>query len=504
MRIPLIGGAYATRSIIASAQKCINLYPELNRKDSLIPQTLYQRPGLRRLSDPLSPGPGRGLWESTDGNSAFAVIGSNVYSIAQNTYALTQIGTISLNRSNPVSMVDNGVTVVLVDGTVNGWIIDLGTNAFSQISDSTGTFQGGVKADVIDTFVVIGPSPPGLNNSFVSTTSNQIQFNGLFVGGKTDYPDPLQTLIVNRHEIILVGLKKSEFWYDAGNPQLPFAELPGAYIEHGTIAPYSVASSDISTFMLGRDLQGGQDVVFRIRGYQTTVISNPALSFAIRQMKKNGANLADAVSYTYEQDGHYFYVLNFESGDQTWVFDDSISEPYEAWTQRGWTDQNGVLHRDRVRCFASIFGKNVGLDWQYGTLYELDPTYYLDDVGGQPYNIQYTRTFQHLGKGIDEQGQLVDANGRQMQFRSFIADIESGNIDMGVAAASMTLRYSDNRGKTFNTGVLQTMGELGDYNQWPIWRALGLSRDRVFELSWSGNGESALNGCWIDAHVLHN
>lgn len=502
MHLPLIGGAYASRSIIASAQKCINLFPETNPKDSLSPQTLYQRPGLRRISTPPTAGFGRGLYESADGKSAFACVGQNVYFIGSD-YSFHLLGQVDENISRPVSMQDNGVTLAIVDGSHLGWTVDLASNAYAQISDDTGTFQGGRKVDYIDTFLVFGPSPLE-SNQWISTTSNQVQFNGLFVGGKTDYPDPMQTLYVNRHEILLFGLKKSEIWYDAGNAQFPFAELPGAYIEHGTIAPYSVASIDISVFWLGHDLQSGLDVVFRQRGYQCTVISNYALSFALRKMRTSGADLSDACAYTYEQDGHYFYVLNFTSGNQTWVFDDSVNDPMLAWTQRGWQPHMGPLARDRVQCFASIYGKNCGLDWENGTLYELDPEYYADDVLGVPYPISFTRTFQHIGTAYNEGGQLIQANGKQIEFNSFMADMECGTIDGGAVTPQITLRYSDDRGRTFTGAVLQSIGNLGEYLTWPTWRVLGRARDRVFELTWTGNGQTSLQGCWLEGKVLHN
>lgn len=56
MQISLLSGAYEARSIIASAQRCVNLYPQVNQTESFqgIPQlagaptlmTHYPTPGL--------------------------------------------------------------------------------------------------------------------------------------------------------------------------------------------------------------------------------------------------------------------------------------------------------------------------------------------------------------------------------------------------------------------------------------------------------------------------
>ena len=65
MRLPLIGGSYTTRSIIASAQRCINYYSEVNPKSSIVPLTHYQRPGLSPILN-VVPGPMRGLFRASD------------------------------------------------------------------------------------------------------------------------------------------------------------------------------------------------------------------------------------------------------------------------------------------------------------------------------------------------------------------------------------------------------------------------------------------------------
>ena len=176
-------------------------------------------------------------------------------------------------------MIDNGTQILLVDGSTNGWTIDLRDNALAFVVDPTGTFNGADRVDTLDTYILW--NMPG-TRGWGSTLSGEIAFDALYFAAKAAYPDPLQTIICNRREIILPGSLKSEIWYDAGNAQFPFAELPGAYVEHGIAAKWSIASSDISVFWLGLDLQG-QGVVFRQRGYETKAISNYALGYAVRK-----------------------------------------------------------------------------------------------------------------------------------------------------------------------------------------------------------------------------
>lgn len=499
-RLPLLGGSYSARSIIANCQRCINYFPESNPKDSPVPLTHYQRPGLVPLVSPPAPAICRGLYRASNGNG-YTVIGNTLYAVSSD-WNLTVLGNISTGLTTPVSMIDNGITLVLVDGSAQGWQVNLASNVFSVITDGTGTFLGADRVDYIDTFVIWNmPGTP----EFGSTLSNSITFDPLYFAGKTNYPDKLVTLLVNRHVILLLGELKSEIWYDAGNAQFPFAELPGAYIEHGIVAKYSVAATDISTFWLGQNL-AGQGMVFRQKGYTTTRVSNHAVEYAIRKMVQAGT-ITDAIGYIYQQDGHVFYVLQFPSGDQTWVFDDSLgADPLVAWHQRAWTDGDGVLHRERGNCCAFLYGKNIVGDWENGTIYELDPSAYTDIVNDLESPITCIRTFPHIGAGIGPQGLPVMADGKRMEFKSFAADIESGNANskIGLGPAQISLRWSDDRGKTFGNPVLLSNGGLGEYLTQPIGQNLGVARDRIFELSHSIPGPATLNGAWVDATVLNS
>lgn len=502
-RFSFIGGAYAARSGIAAATRSVNYYPEPNPKDSPSPMTLYQRPGLRQQIAAPEVAPCRMLYRPSNGIGGYTVIGTKLYYIGTD-WSLTELGSLSNGRTNPCSMIDNGTTGLVVDGSVStpvagGWTVDIATHgSFAQITDVTGTFTGADRVDTLDTFVLW--NIPG-TRGYGSTLSGSITFDALYTASKAAYPDFLQTLFVNRREILLLGNLKSEVWYDAGNANFPFAELPGAYIEHGCGAKYSVAANDISVFWLGMDLAGGQAFVFRQRGYDTKVISNPALSYAIEQMSASGT-IADAIGYCYSVQGHSFYVLTFPTGNQTWVFDDLVADPMEAWHQRAWTDANGVLHRDRSNCFAFINGTHCVGDWENGTIYALDPNYYYDQVAGVEGPIQCIRSFAHLMVGRDPvTKQAIPSNGLPIQHNAFWADLEAGTDITQDVSKNLSLRWSDDRGKTWSNAVLTSAGALGQYKTVPQWTGLGLAYDRIYELSHSIPAQVAVNGAWIRGQV---
>lgn len=493
-RFPLTGGAYQSRTVIANAQRCVNLYPEINPAHSPVPVTYYQVPGKRLLVPNPFPGNGgaRCLYLASNG-TGYYVAGNRVYVITLGN-TLDLLGTI--NTSTGIcSMADNGTYVWLVDGSDKGWTIKLSDNSFALFVDPTGTFTGATKVDYLDTYLLW--NFPG-TDKWGSTLSNTLTIDPTYIATKTTYPDPLQTIIVNKHEIHLLGTLKSEIWFDAGGALFPFAELPGAYFEHGTVAKYSCASSDIHVYFLSQDYQG-QGMVLRIRGYEMTKISNHALDYQIRKMYQNGGNISDAVGYCYQQDGHLFYVLNFPSADQTWVWDEATQE----WHQRAWVDNNGALHRDRVQCCAPINGLMLGGDWETGDLLVLDQTVYSDYVAGRYYPQQCIRGFPHLMQGMISLGlpgydKARAGDGKVIQVESFQLDLQCGT---GVPA-EVIVRWSNDRGLTFVNSRLLALGNPGQYAFRPLTRNLGQTWDFVFEIQYSIDGEAACQGAWVTSKVL--
>src|SRR3954467_8193002 len=153
-RLALTGGAYEARSLVASAQRSCNLYaeplPEAQGEPSRFAS--YPTPGLRRLSS-IGAGPIRGIRQATTGG-VYVVSGSEVYAVNTSSWAGTLLGTITSGLHTPVSMVDNGLDLVIVDGTANGWTVGLAGNTFAAISDPSGMFTGADRVDYLDTYLL--------------------------------------------------------------------------------------------------------------------------------------------------------------------------------------------------------------------------------------------------------------------------------------------------------------------------------------------------------------
>ena len=490
MKIPLSIGAYQARSIIADAQKCINLFIETNPPDSPYPFTHYPTPGTVLLTTCPVPGPVRAAYTASNG-SFYVVVGANVYTVST-AYVWTLLGTLTTNTGY-VSIKDNSLCCVIVDGSPNGWVINLNdpnyaTNYYGQIS--TTNFFGSSRVDYLDTFLLfnyIGTNQFYFTYSNATTTMflTGTAFDPTDIAGKNGGPDNLVAAAVMHREIWLIGVETSEIWFDSGSTSssgvsFQFQAMPGAFVEHGCSAVGSVAKYDLSLYWLGQDSYG-QSIVFRGSQYQVERISTHPIERDIASYSYT----ADALGFTYLQEGHVFYVLVFPTANVTWVYD--ILEKH--WHKRSWLDSNGGLNRWRANCYAVFNNQLIVGDYQNGNLYGLDLDIYVDNSGGAEQPITRIRSFPHV---VNDNKRLVH--------RNLIAAMEVGDLmDLNTDDQPMvSLRFSDDAGRSYGNAIEQTLGSPGQYQTSIQWNRLGLARDRVYELSWSAPMKTSLQGVYLD------
>lgn len=462
--IQLTGSTYLARSPTASVQRCLNLYTETvpAEQGEDVRVVDYPTPGLLLLATGV--GAWRCLYRAT-GGSLYGVSGSNVYAISA-TWALTVVGTIPPGTSL-CFMADNGLNVVLVDGSSFGWSILISTNAFLPIPDVG--FYGGTSVWYIDTFFVL--NKPG-TNIYYASDSLAITFDALNFASKSSYADPLSNLVVVSDQIWLIGTTTTEIHDDIGGAAFPFQKVQGVLIEHGTNAPYSVARTDGALFFLSSDL-AGRKVVLQGSGYSVERISDYGME---AQMQTYGTT-DDAEAYCVQYNGHEFYRITFPSAGKSWAFD----RAEKRWHELAYIDANGVESRHRSRVCATLGGQIVVGDFGGGNLYALDIDTYTDN--GQP--IKRTRTFPHMTN---------DQN--RVSYSQFIALMECGSI-LSEGDAEISLRWSDDGGRSWGNPMTQSFGTTGEYITSVQWQRMGMARNRVFELSWSSAAKTALLGASI-------
>lgn len=177
VKVALTGGAYQAHSVIASAQRSLNLFseplPTGNQYQGTLgqgeptPVAHYPTPGLRLLGT-IGTGPIRGIRQCTSGG-VYVVSGDTLYSVNTSVWTGTALGTLTAGLRTPVSMQDNGLDMIVVDGTPNGWDVTLANNTFTPI---------GVPQ-------VWAPVPPSATRAIAAGTGNYTAFWAQYDGSIT-------------------------------------------------------------------------------------------------------------------------------------------------------------------------------------------------------------------------------------------------------------------------------------------------------------------------------
>lgn len=477
-KVPLLNGAYDAQSVIASAQRCVNLYLEHNPGDSPFPTTHYLTPGLTLLGALAAANGGWRCLYPTSTGLLLGICGSNLCLISGTPSAVTvkvlaQLGT----QSGPASINDNGVTALACDGSPVGVWVNLATQVATTVVDEA--FYGSSRVDVVDGYFVL--NRPQTSQFYISLYQ-QAAFDATDFAAKNGYSDPLVASIVSRRNIWLFGTQTAEVWYNTGAADFTFARIDGIFVQHGCAAVGSLAQADGAVFFVSTDPQGNA-MVMRTAGFEAQKISTFALDFALQQYE----TIADAIGYTYQRAGHVFYVLSFPTADATWVYD-MASGQWHEWVS---IDGNGVEHRHQCAVMAFWQGVHIGGDWSNGNLYLLDPLSAMEN--GKP--IVRRRGFPHMIDG-----------GNRVIYRQFVADFEVGAAQSTYQTndTAVYLRWSDTKGKTWGNPIAGDLGPLGDYLRSMQFTRLGVARDRVFELFWSAPQITALNGGFVVADPVNN
>ena len=474
MKLPLRQGSYEARSPIANAQICINLYPEQNPPDAPFPMTHYPAPGLLVASDYTGTFSGsvRGIYADSAGH-IIVVIGTTVLNWQGPGAAPIVIGTLATDTGLPVSICDNGTTLVMVDGSSAGYtapLANLIAGSLTPIDDPA--FYGANRVDFIDTFLIF--NQPGTSN-FYTTTSNVVEpFDPTYFAAKEGWNDRLVSLAALRDNIWLFGATTTEIWFNAGGAAFPFARMPNSVLQQGCTAPYSVVIADNAVYWLSQD-RWGRNMCMRGEGYAAKRVS----TFAVEDQWSLYSTLADAVGMAFQLGGHETIGFYFPSGNAWWAYDAST----QLWHQRTYSDLSTPW---LPYCMAGWSAVPYVVDTANAV--------YVGDRSG-PRILQLARSaYTDAGAPIYRQRSWAhqQQDGQRIAYARFAAQMAGSALSPDI----IQLDWSDDAGQTFGTQVPQTINNQtnGQY----LWRRLGYGRDRVYRMTWNGAGEFALNGAYSD------
>lgn len=465
MRSPaFLGAAYISRAPTLANSEAINLYPEINEtREGKAIGGFYTTPGLTLLSN-AGAGPIRGSLLMA--GVLYVVSGSNLYSVDGNWNA-TLLGSVTFT-SSPVSMITNGAQLAIFDGA-QGFVYA----PPAPLTSIALPFSGPLSATYQDGFGLV--NQVGTRAWWQSNLLDLRTWGPLNFSTADAQPDNIIALKSLKRECWLIKEHDAEIWVNAGNPGFSFQRLEGVFLESGILAPYSLVkcgeapgASRLAWLSKNED---GAGVVVATNGYQLERISTHYIERRIQSF----TNASSAVAYSYQDEGHLFYVINFTADNETWAYDFTASAGLRqpCWHRRA-AFANGLWNRHWGNNHTFAYGRHVIGDFQSGNLYAYDLNQPLDN-GAQR---RWLRSWRALGEPQEN----------PTRFDRLRIDMQTG---LGVPVGSnpqCTLRWSDDGGAHYPVSRIGAVGQVGETARRVQFMRLGSTKrfaglDRLFELS---------------------
>lgn len=490
IRVPgFVGPSYTSESRIAAYDRTVNLIPEkIESGTGQAEYVLYLPPGYSTFCT-LPDTPVRGLY--TLNGTTWAVGGESLYQlplVAGDAPTLLTTGV-----SNP----DDGWVTIAGNGDAGHQLL-LASGSYKfcfDIPSNTLTAQTGLAQQV------------GFLNGYgiaLDTARSEVSVSALEdfsswdagdVAQRNDAADKWVAMLVHQsgRELYLFGNQTTVPYYldpNATANAFPFVPNPSVFITQGTSSPNSPAVLKGSPIWLGQGIGGG-NVVYWLNGYTPTRVSTHPVEDAFAVYSQ--AQVQAARGVVYEENGHAFYVLTFPPintygepvlAGATWVFDATTG----FWHERG--EWNGWDY-DALPIIGHVYANGMHLvgSPDSGVIYQQSKTLLTSTSGD---GIRWLRRAPHIASL--HQRMIVD------RFE-LLMEVGLGLPSGQGSDPQVTLQWSNNGGETWNPEQSVSAGAVGAFSTRAVWRQLGLSRDRVFQLTGSDPIPWRLIDAFVDVRV---
>lgn len=464
----LFGTGQQGKSPSITAQGRVNCYYEFTPDGDKTSVAIIGTPG-KSLFVNFGDTPVRGMHVPQNGDY-FYVVHRGTFWEVDNAGVKTNRGTINTTTGR-VSMEDNGTELQVVDGT-DGWIYNMSTNAFTEITDvdfpaspTTNCFDSG---RFLNSFANSG-------RFYGSDAYAGSSYNALNFATAESQADYLVRVFSVSGQVILFGTNTIEPWSNAGFPGFPYLRVAGSNSEFGLAARWSLVRFMGSVAFLARQ-RGGESTVAMLSGNGVQPISN----FELDHIINNYSDVADATALSYTVGGHPMLQMNFPTAGKSWLYDGST----QLWSEL----KSDGLARDRGEISCEYQNHILISDYSNGNIYKLDNTLYAEN--GDPIRMEITS--RHLYN-----------EGKRQRISSFQVD---GQMGTGLVSGQgsnpqLMLQVSVDGGITFGQEIWVSMGKIGEtlnrarFGR-PIFPLSG--RDIVFRLAITDPVKRVITGVFLN------
>lgn len=477
MRLPLLGGANAAISSNISPQECINFYWEPPPEGEAGEGAYLPVHGSTLFGTATNTGVIRAMAFDPGDSLLYVVSDDKLYSVTSGG-VFTERATLTNASGRCEIAINPPARELVVVNSNSGMHYDIVTTTATTITDTSFPDESPTVAYINGRFAVASPNTAGVWNW--SDLNDGLTYDALSTATAETFFSVISKIIVNRNDIWLFGEHQAEVWYNSGDPDFVFQRFE--LIETGCVAGATVQQFDNTVAWLRQDARGRLQAVWSSESYLPKAFSTPQLS----QEWNSYATVTDAFAWTYQIDGHEFYVITFPTGNASFAYDATTGR----WSQRSGAFSASEPIRDYGSCFvATTWAADPYLVGDYnstGKIWSLD-----DSVTTWEGNNMERRITGPLISG---------ANESRLRISEAQLDIEEGVINVADAGndRQVTLYWSKDGGHTYNTGVQLDIGEaaVDGYTHRLMQRKLGQGRLWNFRVYSDTPRKLIIKGLW--------
>lgn len=283
----------------------------------------------------------------------------------------------------------------------------------------------------------------------------------------------------------LFGARTMEVWANTGGTDFPFERIMGASSDTGILNRASLQQL-ADAFVWLACTSGGRPFIAMTNGYSPVKISTTAID----NMLGTVADWTSVSSFVYTYKGHYYYGLNVPALGTTFVYD---------LHSKMWHERTGYNFYTAGQTSVAYSHSSPGLTTEHlvfrpgeaGVL-KLDNASTLLKTMTEPNGtqLQCMRLFP------------IVADSSLVRLRHNLVQLDASAGDTANQPA-YTLQWSDDSGRNFNAGRTLQPADVGEYTERFIWRRLGMSRSRLYKLSFSTSIHVSIRSASLDVDKLN-